>query len=88
MSTTARYVVMDRDEAVAAGLDWFSDDWRSVLVDTATTPPTEIAIDHGEPEDNSFYRDWKWVPEKLNELAAENATLRARIAELEGRGVA
>lgn len=28
-----------------------------------------LAADGGEPEDQSFWRDWNWVPEELNRLA-------------------
>ena len=32
--------------------------------------------DSGQPEDNTFARDWDWVPVELNHLAAEIRTLR------------
>lgn len=28
-------------------------------------PVTILALDGGEPEDNSFFRDWRWVPVAL-----------------------
>lgn len=31
---------------------------------------TLLGSDGGEPEDQSFGRDWAWVPEELNRLAA------------------
>lgn len=50
--------------------------WDSycVLIDTETN--TQIASDGGEPEDNSFGRDWSWVPDLLNQLADEIRTLK------------
>lgn len=42
---------------------------RNELVDTLTGEV--IAVDRGEPEDNSFNRDWRWVPDLLNRLSAE-----------------
>jgi hypothetical protein len=37
------------------------------LVDTKTGEV--VGSDGGEPEDNTFYRDWSWVPELLNKVA-------------------
>ncbi|MDI7268727.1 MAG: hypothetical protein QME96_12105 [Myxococcota bacterium] len=36
-----------------------------------------VAEDDGEPENQRLGRDWKWVPERLNAMAAEVATLCA-----------
>ena len=44
--------------------------YGQLLEDTFTG---EYWTDGGEPEDASFYRDYAWVPAKLNELAAESA---------------
>jgi hypothetical protein len=43
----------------------------------------ELGSDMGEPEDNTFSRDWIWVVEELNKLADEVAQLQAclRITE-------
>lgn len=30
----------------------------------------ELGTDGGEPEDQSFWRDWSWVPDELNKLDA------------------
>ena len=37
------------------------------LVDTKTGDV--VGSDGGEPEDNTFYRDWSWVPDLLNKVA-------------------
>ena len=37
------------------------------LVDTKTGEV--VGTDGGEPEDNTFYRDWAWVPTLLNKVA-------------------
>lgn len=42
-----------------------------------------VGIDGGEPEDQLLCRDWKWVPEELNKLAARVAASDERIRELE-----
>jgi hypothetical protein len=54
-----RYVIRNCDE----------DFHRNELVDTRSGDV--IAVDYGEPEDNSFNRDWHWVPDLLNHLSAE-----------------
>jgi len=47
---------------------------RRYLLDTLTDEV--LGYDYGEPEDNSFYRDWEWVPSLLNELADEIEELK------------
>ena len=42
---------------------------RTVLIDTKTEKV--VACDRGEPEDNSFDRDWAKIPDLLNSLADE-----------------
>lgn len=49
---------------------------RTVLTDTLTNEI--VGIDGGEPEDQSFYRDWAWVPVLLNKLADEITTLKEK----------
>ena len=48
----------------------------------------EVATDRGEPEDNTFNRDWGWVPDRLNEHVATENTLKAEIARLTGKPAA
>lgn len=55
------------------------DDYGSVLEDTTTGATW---MDGGEPEDQYFNRDWRWVPTLLNSLAEEAATQRAEIERL------
>lgn len=50
-----------------------SDMWgytRTELVDTKTGEV--VGWDGGEPEDNSFGRDWSWVCPLLNKVAKED----------------
>lgn len=47
---------------------------RTVLIDTETGE--QVGQDGGEPEDQTFRRDWSWVPQLLNQLADEIHTLR------------
>jgi hypothetical protein len=56
---------------------------RYALIDTQSGE--EVALDGGEPEDQSFQRDWSWVPPLLNRLDAERAAAeqRADLAERE-----
>ena len=44
------------------------------LVDAADG--RELGTDGGEPEDQSFWRDWAWVPDEMNKLGNEIVTLR------------
>ncbi len=46
----------------------YGDEYRE-LVDTSTGDV--VGSDGGEPEDNTFYRDWSWVPTLLNKVAEE-----------------
>lgn len=56
--------------------DGWYDDYRGLLYDFSTTPPTYIACDGMEPEDVMFPRDLRWVPTLLNKLHEENVALR------------
>ena len=40
-------------------------DYRSILIATHNNKIVVKEYDHGEPEDNSFYRDYKWVKQAL-----------------------
>jgi hypothetical protein len=40
-------------------------DYRLFLVIRENGVMVDAWPDHGEPEDNSFGRDWAWVPEQL-----------------------
>lgn len=41
----------------------------------------EVGSDGGEPEDATFWRDWKWVPELLNKQQATIADLQGQLKE-------
>lgn len=55
-----------------------NDPWgmRAVLIDTQTNE--EVGYDSGEPEDNTFGRDWAWVPVLLNKFADEVEQLKGQ----------
>jgi len=81
-----KYVVKHVD--AAAELGWLKDTiyelpqyrtesfWMLFAVDGDTVE--YITDDRSEPEDNNLVRDWKWLPDFLNEK-------QARIEELEDR---
>lgn len=49
-------------------------DYRLYLVEFAAGKYVRtVGCDGGEPEDNTFGRDWSWVPDELNKLAEEKA---------------
>jgi hypothetical protein len=48
---------------------------RGTLIDSVTGREWS---DGGEPEDQSFHRDWSWVPALLNEMADALAAAEAR----------
>jgi hypothetical protein len=54
--------------------------YHSVLLDTETK--IVLGRDHGEPEDNSFSRDYQWIVELLNEQAVRIKELENENAEL------
>lgn len=66
----------------------YYDDFDHVLIKLnkfgEPTPGGEIAIDGGEPEDQSFLRDWSWVPELINEYENTIAELKDEIKRLKG----
>ena len=47
------------------------------LVDS--TDGRELGTDGGEPEDQSFWRDWAWVPDELNNAQATVEALQAQL---------
>jgi len=71
-----RYEVVSVADAKAKGLPGSEDiedkdDCRSILyrIDDGGVYHY-FHCDGGEPEDNWFFRDWSWVPDELNKLAA------------------
>lgn len=74
VSRADRYVVVGQEEAAEKygnedamdyeeGVRFLYDTERGVCVGT----------DGGEPEDQTFVRDWRWVAVELNRLARETA---------------
>ena len=61
------------------------------LVDTRDS--RVLGVDHGEPEANTFGRDWKWVPvelaaleSKISSLKQELDTVKNQLAMFKGIG--
>lgn len=47
--------------------DESEDDMRTLMVEVDLDGIMRVlGCDHGEPEDNVFWRDWKWVETELN----------------------
>lgn len=61
---------------------WYGSYSTGLYDSESGTPDEPIACDGGEPEDNSFDRDWRWVPTMLNDLDQENKKLKLLIREL------
>lgn len=55
-------------EDYGSGYDGYEDEYRYLLYRFEDKVPMElIGSDGGEPEDQTFSRDWAWVPRALNE---------------------
>jgi hypothetical protein len=75
-----KYILVDSEYAIKNNIphpwddDWEDeDDWdyRIYLYLQKDDGEYEfIASDGGEPEDNTFRRDWSWVPGELNKALA------------------
>lgn len=74
-----RFVVVPRSDPRVPEWERSEDDFdfRQVVIDTETGEI--LGGDGGEPEDQTLYRDWKWVVPALNAVDAE---LRGFVAEL------
>ena len=69
-----RFFLMNVEEARAAGHieTEYSDDWRTVLLERVPSGGIrQVGVDGGEPEDQTFTRDWSWVVGELNRVAGE-----------------
>ena len=77
-----RFEVIDYEAAKAAGLDAYGEDRRYLIEHMPDGTVREVGYDRGEPEDNSFGRDWGWVTPELNKLAAEAAEWKAKYEAL------
>lgn len=70
-----RFIVIEQDDERVPEYErngWY--DYVSFLWDSETQ--TIIASDRGEPEDQTFGRDWAWVPVELNKLASRLAEVK------------
>jgi hypothetical protein len=84
-----RFIVVSADEAAKQklpgweGFHHSGGDWHLCLYETDGEKPTRlVGEDGGEPEDQTLYRDLKWVPVEMNKLAAETQALRQLCAEM------
>lgn len=69
-----KYKVLSNQDAAKLGPDYehLIDGWDNhfcciILFDNNDKPIKLIGTDGGEPEDQTLYRDWKWVVDALNE---------------------
>jgi len=46
----------------------------SIIIISGDNIPTTSYLDHGEPEDNSFLRDWSWVATELKRAYEKGLT--------------
>jgi len=69
------FKLLNIDEVVAAGLPEDKDEYseyRTFLVEFVDGKANRtVGVDGGEPEDQTFWRDWHWVVDELNKLAKE-----------------
>jgi len=64
------------------------DDYVHVLVefDEAGRQVRYLGEDRGEPEDQTFLRDWSWVETELNRMANEVRRLETAVVETDDGG--
>lgn len=76
----ARFVVKrvryDDELGFVPGKD--EDRYMLGLFDTSVEPWRLLGTDCGEPEDQTFGRDWSWVVEELNKVAEERDSAAQR----------
>lgn len=73
-----RFLVMSTNDPRLPEDERYEDDmYRSVLFDTQDK--RVVGTDGGEPEDQTFGRNWSWVPDELNALAARVADLTEQL---------
>jgi hypothetical protein len=78
MTPTPRFTVLNPHES--AKLNGYSESERSSLCERMPDGTLrELGADRGEPEDNTFGRDWSWVEPELNKLADEVAQLQRQL---------
>lgn len=70
---TDRYILISVKEANEKGYPDAPDCWdpyNTCLYETDGEKPVRLVhVDGGEPEDQTFYRDWNWIVAELNKLA-------------------
>ena len=82
-SQDGRFRMVYADEAGKLGVpeaEQFRDEFASLLLDFAATPPAYVGDDCCSPEDATLTRDFSWVAEAMNRLAV--AALAERQGEL------
>ncbi len=79
-----KYEILTNEEEVKLGIaekDKWDDYCLMLWLFVDDKPVKLIASDGGEPEDNSFGRDWNFVPGELNKLAKRINKLEERLKE-------
>jgi len=86
-----RFIFVNESEAAAKGYPeaeanpWGND--RMCLYETDGEKPIRlVAMDGGEPEDQSFGRDWSWVLRELNKLADDIESMRNPLGQNKNQG--
>lgn len=83
--TNTRFRVVTAAEAKKCGYleseDYYADDYRGILYEfDGDTPVRVLGVDGGEPEDQTFGRDWSWVVPELNRLSERAEKAEATLA--------
>jgi len=85
-----KYIVVSNQEARASKYPSYEDprqdfgDFYSCLYETDGKKPIRlVGEDGGEPEDQTFGRDWRWVVREMNQLAKEIDELKQRLSYAE-----
>jgi hypothetical protein len=66
-----------------ARLSSIDEDWRSVLQIIVDGIIIDERYDRGEPEDNTFGRDWAWVPAALEDAFKRGAEYGQRLINIQ-----
>ena len=79
-----QFVVISGDDPRLEKFE-YCDKYSNVLVQVTSSGEVIrfINSDGGEPEDQSFLRDWSWVVDELNALADKIESLELKIAKFE-----
>ena len=77
MSDPRFIVIAPNDPRIPEDERYDPHEWRNVLFDTENE--RVVGQDGGEPEDQTLGRDWSWVPDEMNTLAARIGDLTEQL---------